>query len=495
MLELLKGNPQFSEVFAFNSISVPNSSSHWILVFLLSIFSSFTAAKIIVTLTFAGFVAVCGWLRLKTTDATGIKTSFLIGATIGFNWLWFSGFYNFITGVICFTITITLFYKWREKMNVWRTIILSILILITYFSHLISFGILAGSLFLMAVTVPKSELKKSLTSLFIAFLPIIPLLILYKSISVSGGAISPVWRNLDNPFSPVNWILQIRGADASAIISRKTFPFIEHYSSLFAVFTPFLWMLLAFGILFFATSKARKEIVFKGKKVFVFLFGFLFLAALFSPDDFGLNHGSILRERLLICSLVFIIPIFQAEKSLRLKRIAQFCLIFVVIFQTTAIWDYALKTNREAKQLLAVENVVKENDSVASVVIVNEGWRFHSQPMLQINNYLGIEKNLIVWDNYEPGYYVFPIVPKIESDKNTFYELSNTNFYSLDKPTMSDATFNANLKRLEVALSDNNRIKTMIVWGKDSRIEEVLNRYFIQNPDFQNEYVRLFYRK
>ena len=259
MLELLKGNPHFSDVFAFNSISVPNSSGHWILVFLLTIFSSFTTTKIIVTLTFAGFVAACGWLRFKTAGANGIKTSLLIAATIGFNWLWFSGFYNFIIGVIFFTLTIAIFFGWREKMNRWRIFVLSLLILITYFSHLIAFGILAGSLFLLAISVSKSQIKKSIIFLFLAFIPIVPLLLIYKSISVSGGEISPVWRSLDNPFSPISWISQMRGADAFVIISRKTFPFIENYSSVFAIFTPLFWMLIAFAILLLSTFRLRTQ--------------------------------------------------------------------------------------------------------------------------------------------------------------------------------------------------------------------------------------------
>src|SRR5215203_4546662 len=183
MLELLKGNPNIGEVFVFNSISIPNSSGHWLMVLLLNFFSPFVVTKIIVTLTFAGFVASAGWLRLKTVGVEGVKTSLLIGAVVGFNWLWLCGFYNFLIGASCFVFTVGLFFGWREKMNFWRAIILSLLFLLAYFSHIISFAILAGSIFLLLFSAEKQNIKRNLVCFFAALLPVLPLVLIYKSIS------------------------------------------------------------------------------------------------------------------------------------------------------------------------------------------------------------------------------------------------------------------------------------------------------------------------
>ena len=126
MLEILKGNQAVSELFIFNSVSVPNSSGHWLQVLLLVLFQPFVVTKIIVTFTFAGFVASVGWLRWKTVGIDGLKTSLLFGAAIGFNWLWFLGFYNFIIGVCGLSLTIGIFYSWRDDLNWRRSMILSI---------------------------------------------------------------------------------------------------------------------------------------------------------------------------------------------------------------------------------------------------------------------------------------------------------------------------------------------------------------------------------
>jgi hypothetical protein len=495
MSELLKNNPAISEVFTFNSISIPNSSGHWLMVLLLIFFAPFTITKIMATLTYAGFVASCGWLRVKTAGREGVKTSLLIGAAIGFNWLWFLGFYNFIIGAICFAFTVGLFSNWREKMNAWRTVILSLLFLLSYFSHIVSFLILAGSVLVLTVSVPKSSFRKTIISVFSAFIPILPLALIYKSISANGGGFSPVWRNLENPFSPVSWFSQIRTADAFIIISRKSFPFLAENSNYFAVFTPLLWILLGLFFLAAATiiQKNKTELLMRKNLIFAALMFSCILAAMFAPDDFGLNNGSVLRERLLLCGLIFFIPLFHAERLIYLKRLAKCCLIFVFLFQTLALWEYSLQTNRDVKEFLSVQTALNKNDTLASIIINQNGSRFHSTPISMVNNYLGIEQNALVWDNYEIGHYLFPVVTKNQADKQFILSLTQNTVFSPNNPLEN---FDLKLADLDSCLTLNHqKIKTFVVWGKDSRIDEVLGKWFESQPFFENGRVRLFHHK
>lgn len=494
MLELLKGNPAVGEIYAFNSFSVPNSSGHWLLVSLLNFFSSFTATKIIVTLTFAGFVASVGWLRWKTVGNEGLKTSLLIATAIAFNWLWFVGFYNFMIGVIGFTFTTGLYYFWREKMNLTRAIILSLLLLLVYFSHIVSFVILAGSIFLLAVSAPKTNFKRNIIWTLAAFLPVLPLAVIYKILSENGGGFFPVWRNLENPYSLLSWFSQFRTADPFVLISRKTFPFSTANSNFFAIFTPILWIFAAVFSLSLATFFQKdKQTLSKTNLTFPLLFFLCILTALFAPDDFGLTNGGILRERLLLCGMIFFIPVFRAENSLKLKRFAQICLLFVIVFQTAAVWEYSLRTNAEVKEFLAAQTVIPENETLASVIIIEDVVRFHSVPSTQMGNILGIEKNIIVWDNYEIGHYLFPIVAKNPADKQFVFELTSSNVFSLKNP---GENLDEKLTKLDSFMSVNNgKIKTLLVWGKDSRVETVLSKWFEPEPFYENGKVRLFQHK
>jgi hypothetical protein len=493
MTGLLKGSSAVSEIYTFNSISFPNSSGHWILVFLLFFFSPFTVTKIIVTFTYLGLVAAVGWLRFGTVGREGVATALLIGAAIGFNWLWLMGFYNFTIGVIGFTFTLALYFRWREDMNLPRALMLAALLVLVYFSHIIGFGILAVSICLLGVFVPPSKWKKTLLWTALAFLPIVPLLIIYKLLSEAGGGFSPVWRNLSDPYSFSSWITQIRSADLFVIISRKTFPFTDANSSLFAVFTPGLWLLGGIFCLAAATwfSFRRQRDFLKKYYAFAVLFAVCVFIAMFAPDDFQLTHGGVLRERFLLCGLIAFVPLFRTDNSVWLKRFAQFCLGVVIVFQTLALWEYSLHSDKLAKDLVAAQPMVEENTRLVSVSIIEDGLRYHSLPTGQMDNYLGIGgRNVQVWDNYEIGHYLFPIVAKEISHRQFVLNYTGSNVFALNDKSVN---FDEKLSKLEALLeANNNKIDTLLVWGKDARVEAVLSRWFESEPYFQSGEVRLF---
>lgn len=491
MFELLKQNPEISQFYVFNSISIPNSSGHWLLVLLLQFFPAFTVTKIFVTLTYALFVAAAGWLRFQTAGRAGVKTSFLIGAATGFNWLWLIGFYNFTIGVIAFLFTLGLFFRWREKIGFPQAAVFSLLLIFVYLSHIISFVILSGSIFIIICFLPFSRLKRTLLWTLAAYLPILPLLFLYKSLSASGGGFSPVWRSLDDPYSTASWLYQIRVVDPFILISRRTLPFFSETSDFFIIFTPVLWLIAAYLCLASAAFHYYKRNPDYLKKYypFVVLFVGSILTAVFAPDDFRLTNGGVLRERFLICGLLFFIPLFRIEEFRRLKIIAQICLAFVVVFQTLALWDYALHTNKQAAEFLSASEALKTSSSTASVTIDDDKLKFHAFPVPQLNNYNGIGSNSIVWDNYEMGHYLFPVVTRNTSDRRFIHDLTGNNLFFLNSP---GEKFAEKLSILDSSLESNNdKIDTIILWGADERVEAVLYKWFEPQPYFQNGKVRL----
>jgi hypothetical protein len=493
MLELLKGNPSVTEIYALNSITVPNSSGHWLLVLLLSFFSPFLVTKIIVTLTFSVFVAAVGWLRWQTAGAEGLKTSLLIGAAMGFNFLWFVGFYNFIIGACLFVVTLGLYYVWREKLNAWRALILALLLLLTYFSHIVSFAILAGSILFLAFFSPKTRLKKTLALTILAILPVLPVFLYYRTLGIAGGSFSPVWRNLANPFSIMSWLSQIRTADPFIIISRKTLPFVDAESNLFFIFAPLLWLGAAFFLLTAATWRKSEDNKWKNRLPFVILLFGSILTAMFAPDDFGLTNGSILRERVLLCGLIFFIPLFRVETSGWLKRLAQISLGFVIVFQTAALWEFSLQTNREAQDYFSVSAMITEKDSVFPVVLSGESRRFHSLPTTGMGNYLGIGRNIQVWNDYEIGHRLFPIVAKNEADRQFMFDFPSA---AVNLSNNSEESLDEKLSKLDSALAANHgKIKILLIWDSDPAVEAVFAKWFETEPFFTNGRVRLFRHK
>jgi hypothetical protein len=214
---------------------------------------------------------------------------------------------------------------------------------------------------------------------------------------------------------------------------------------------------------------------------------------MFAPDDFGLNNGSILRERLLICGLVIFVPLFRVQNSTRLKRFAQACLLLVVIFQTSALWEYSLQTKSEAKEIISARSAVTRNSEAASIVLVEDSLRFNSTPLAMMNNYLGIEQHLLIWDNYEIGHYLFPVVAKNGVDKQFVFDLTRFNAFSLNNPAQN---FEEKLANLDACLTANHqKIKTLIIWGNDAQVNETAAKWFEPEAFFENGRVRVFRHK
>ncbi len=490
MTLLLGGNAEAASLLSFNSFSIPNASGHWLLAGLLLLVTPFVATKIVATLIFGGFVAAAGWLRYLTVGSDGVKTSMLIGAALGFNWLWLVGTYNFCIGVVIFAAGIGLYWSWRGEFSLRRAFMLALLLLAAYFSHLIAFAVLAGSVLVIAVFASVENRFRNIGLTVAAMVPVLPLLLLYTQVSASAGGFSPTWRSLADPFSIVNWLTHMRTADVFIIISRKTLPFIDAESIIFAIFTPILWILAGFGLLLIVSFRGKKEFLERPLIPFALLFVSAFLTALFAPDDFGEKHGTLLRERILLCSLFFFIPLFKTGASLVTKRLAQFCLLFVIVFQTAALMEYSIDSSRTASEFLAAGSAIGDTRSLAAITIVENGTRFHSVPVSHMGNYNGFGRNLTVWDNYEIAHYLFPVIARDPADKEFVFNFTSSNSFVLDVPSVN---FSEKIAKLDAAFA-SGRIETLIVWGSFAEIDALVTRHFEAEPYYQSQNVRL-YRK
>ncbi|MEO6588041.1 MAG: hypothetical protein ABIP06_01825, partial [Pyrinomonadaceae bacterium] len=434
ILEILRGNPSFTQIYALNPAPLPNLTGHWLIAFFLLFLSPLLITKLTMILTFAGFVAAVGWLRWQIAGKDGLLTALLFGTVLAFNWMWLLGFYNFIIGVIGFIFTLGLYWRWREILNLPRSIILSILIILIFFSHLISFLVLAGSLFVLSAFVSKAGRKQAIGWTTLMMLPVLPFIVGYKLLTAdAGGATFPVWRYLSDPFSMSSWIMQLQTADPFQILSRKVFPFISANSGFFALFTPTLWISAAVMLLLIAAwfGVSRKEIFSRQSLPFMLLGFSSLLFWIFAPDDFGKSHGSFLRERILLCGLIFFVPLFKTENSKILRHSAHFLLAFVIIFQTAVLWEYSLNADRLAKEYLSGKDRIADTDLLGTIDLIENGCRYKLNPLSNMAALYGVGKNTRIWDNYEIGYYQFPVIAKSPSDRQFVFDFRQASTFEL----------------------------------------------------------------
>jgi hypothetical protein len=495
MSRLVAGDSQFTELYQINSFAVPNSIGHWILAGLLLVVSPFTATKIMVVGIFAGSVAAAGYLRYQTAGLDGLRTAMLIGAAVTMNWLWANGFYNFYIGVIIAIFGIALFVKWREKLTFGRTFALAVILLLAYFSHLIAVAALAGVVVVLALQVSKERRILTLVRTLSAMIPLVPLALIYRSMTVSSEArVFPTWLFLTDFWSPVAWFNQLRTADPFMLISHKAIPLItSDLSVYFAVFSPLIYLGGAL-LLLLIYSIATKNQVDEGRpsnSIFAVLFILLTLAAMFGPDHFGSQHGSLLRQRFLIFGFLLFIPAFRLVSRGFSIIAAQAMLVFVIVFQTAALADYCMHSDSVSRKFIAAESAIPNTGGIASVEVIEMPTRYASLPEIHISNLYGIKRNLIIWDNYEIGHYLFPVVAAKPEDKEFAY-LFTQNSSLLSKG--DDPPIEEKLAILD-RLFDEQRIDVLIVSGELPELNAVIVRHFDAEPFYRSENLRLFRRR
>lgn len=495
MLGLLNHDAAIGALFTFNSFLLPNSTGHWLLALLLGAVSPLTAIRILATVTYAGLVAGVGFLRFSTAGRDGLATSLLIGAAIGFNWLWLCGLNNFLLGTIGFAFGLGLFHLWRDSLTAPRVLWLSLVLLFVYFSHVVAFAALAAALVVSAAEAAPENRGRAAVGAFAALAPAALLALLFAA-SSAPGALAPAWRRLADPLSIASWLQQIRAADPFVLISRRAFPFATGTSDAFAVFTPLAWLLAAFAGLAAGTlarGAGAGAGALRGKLAFLAALAGCALAAALGPDDFGTSHGTLLRERLALLGALCFVPLFRTSASARTTRLAQACLAFVFLFQTAALWEYTRRSDRDAREYLALGDAAGSPASLASVVVLEDGRRFHSNPAAQLGNLLGVGRPTVVWDNYEAGYDIFPVVARSPDDRRFALDFTSSNVFDPQDPP---ERFEAALARLDACLAaGHGRIDTLLSWSRDPRVDAVVGKWFETEPFFERGRGRLFRRR
>jgi hypothetical protein len=114
--------------------------------------------------------------------------------------------------------------------------------------------------------------------------------------------------------------------------------------------------------------------------------------------------------------------------------------------------------------------------------------RYRSNPLLHVDNMLGVGTGNIIWSNYESGYYFFPVQVKtadLHPQAVQFEEVA-----ILDDP--EDASKRAEL--WEGLLAQHHRgMDVLVVWGSDPRLDALNARWF--EPRVQINRLRVLRRK
>ena len=244
---------------------IPNWTGQLILAGLISRLPAWNADRIMTTVTLAGLAAATLWLRWRVAGGKGLVVAAVFSALLAMNLMWLLGFTNFLLGSCLFPITLGVWWQGRYRLTARRIAGLSGLLCLGYFCHLVSLGLTAVGMAVLATAGPvQCEIRERgkfrlarLLRTSISFMPLFVLGYFYSQTARRGGPLRPVWENMASPWSPGAWGARPRWVDPITLAIKNGLPFTSRVHFAFIVFAPVLWLLAGLVLWWYGRISGR----------------------------------------------------------------------------------------------------------------------------------------------------------------------------------------------------------------------------------------------
>jgi hypothetical protein len=425
----------------------------------------------------------------------------LLTALVALNFLWLMGFTSFLLGSALFPITLRVWWKGRAELRLPRLAAISMLLVLGYFAHLVSLGLTALALGLLAILAPVSDgasaawgsRARRVGRTALCSLPLLALAQVYLRLTRQGGPMRPVWENLANATSGLGWFARIGWVDPLTICRKTALPFTERTGALCVVFAPLAWLALA-GFLLLAcpvvarvrrwAAKGELPIAGRGeiegdgsatskseRRVWIVLGLLLLAGGLAGPDSLGPGHGEYLPQRITLLGLAALVPSLNVSLGTRLGRLTVASLATALALQSILVWDYALHSERTAGQLIRAGDLVGRDQRVATLLIQIRS-RFRANPLIHADSWLGVGSGNILWSNYHTRFYYFPVQFRVGLDRPDPRDFERLAFSTDPAPGVES------VRLWESMLAAYPRsIDRVVVWGSDPRLDAITARW------------------
>ncbi len=488
------GSP-FRDFYTIRWQPIPNWVGHLALAGLVAVLPAWTADRILISVTLGGFATAVLWLRWRVAGARHLVPSALFAALLAMNITWLLGFTGFLLGACLFPITLGYWWPHRDELRAGRIAVMCALLILGYFCHLVSLGLTAIGLVVLALTSPPAtgtsrRRSARLLPLMVSFLPLVPLGLGYLWMAHRNGPMHPLWGNLADPFSLASWKKQIMWADPLSLSRKDVLPFTDRVSRTFVLFTPVAWLAAALliwgaGVALSGRSSPSADVP-DDRRGWRVLAAFLIAVGMMGPDTLGPDHGDYLPQRVVLFGLVALGVVMDISLRTKSGLAAMAAMVAAASLQATIVWDYALYSDRTAGQILRARDLVgRERRIVALPAAIRS--RFRANPLLHAGDWLGVDTGNVVWNNYETRHYYFPVQFRPGIDRPHPDDLERV--ITHDDPSNADDR----AREWEQVLAHYaDSIDELVVFRSDPQLDAVTERWF--HPRTQRGDVRIFVR-
>jgi hypothetical protein len=488
------GDPQspFRDFYRVRRDPLPNWAGHLTLMALLRVMPPRAADRCMTSLTLAAFAASIVWLRWRVVGWRGMPTAALLAVLLALNVPWLLGFTSFLLGACLFPITLGFWWHARDRPRPAHVLVLCVLVVLGYFSHLVSLGLTVVGLAVLAVFAPGERRIARAGWTALGLLPIVPLGALYLRLTRRAGPLEPEWGNLADPTSLGSWGRQLVWADPLSLARKVVLPFHEGSSIAFALLAPVSWFLVALTLEGIAMARRRwsspspsdpPSASWPARGGWGVLAALLILGGLAGPDTFGESHGNYLPQRIVLLGLVALVPWLDLEAKGWAGRASAAALACAIAVQSAFLWEYATTTSRDVGALVRAGRAVGERQRVATLLSGIRG-RFRANPLMHADSLLGVGTGNILWSNYETRHYYFPVQFRegVERPGAAMLEL----IALMEDP--ADAKARAALW-LGLLRAHHRSIDAIVAWGSDPGLDRISDRWFA--PVYEDGRVRV----
>ncbi len=401
--ELWFGNNDFlSQYYSINPKAIPN----WIGHFLLSLFNLFLPAvyseKTLLLIYFIGLPLSFRFL-IKTVSPKSIGLSYFVFPFV-YSFTFALGFYNFSLALPLLFFTLAFWLRQQDSISKRKTVfILFLLITATYFSHLFVFILLLFIIVLHILWTAilenmdnksgfEKSLEKAIAFLKASFFPIV-LIVLYYFYRTPSGKIEYL--------GTADLINSLKNGDT--IISYDRYEEQNYTRKIFYVFAG----LILFSLVKSIYLKFVKQVKTKfSNSMFWGLISLFLLTLYFLLPDSDQTAGYVSSRLGLL--VFFFAAIWLSTRALHSVVVS--ISVVVLLFLNHQLMEYHM-TKTSVLDVIALEcfqasRFIEPNKVVLPIDESQHGFMKH------FSNYLGIEKPLVVMENYEASTGYFPIIWK-----------------------------------------------------------------------------------
>jgi hypothetical protein len=505
MIELLKDDSPLQEIYAIRWAPLPYLGAHLSLTAMMSVISDRTADRVMLTLTSIGFAGSLLWLRWRVAGSQGLAVAAPLAVLLSLNVLWLLGLYSFMLGSCLFVITLGAWWTGRERMGAKQALIIAGLLVLGYFSHLISLAVTMIALGILALITPGKGWLRRVSWTAASLAPIVPLAIIYKRLMQDNGEVRASWSGITDFWSIQQWLGYSSGVDFLSLRADKNnFPFVEGHSEWFGLMSPYVWGIVGLAILLAVTIFSKSDSLKPGSSksdssksgssdqarlVWIILPLALILMAYLAPDSFGDPHGGILRERILLLGVAALVAGLRIDTKQWSVKVAAAALMLAAMVQVGYAWEYGLSSNQIVSDFMRAKPYVGTGHRV-EILRVNVESRFRANPIHNLSNMLGIGTGNIVWNNYGPSLYYFPIKFKDESVGQRARSLSDVSMFEYNNPRVD---IDEHLEYWSDMLDENHdKIDALVVWGSAPTLDAANAQWYGPRPIFDSGKTRVF---